>query len=115
MGVNIAEPRQTHIQSNAEPERKPVVTVVWGGGEAIRQKRRLGGRTVGRDLLGEVQKNENQDEMLDIQKGEEAAGSKSEPRISMKAVEIERTAEDLRMTHKRDRTGPRCDERVFEN
>jgi hypothetical protein len=38
IGVNIAEPRKTHIQLNAEPEAKPVFMVVWRGGEAIRQK-----------------------------------------------------------------------------
>jgi hypothetical protein len=81
-----------------------------GGREAIRQKGRFGGRTVGRDLLGVVQKNEKEDEMLAIQKREGSGGSNSQRPIEMKAVAIERTAKDLRMTHKRDRTGPRCDE-----
>jgi hypothetical protein len=31
MGVNMAEPRQTYIQSSAEPELRPVVVVVWRG------------------------------------------------------------------------------------
>jgi hypothetical protein len=38
MGVNVAEQRQTSIQSNAEPEAKPVVVVAWRGGESMKQK-----------------------------------------------------------------------------
>jgi hypothetical protein len=36
MGVNLIERRQTYIQSNADPEMRPVVVVVWRGGEAIK-------------------------------------------------------------------------------
>jgi hypothetical protein len=52
MGVNITEPRQTYIQSNAEAEAKPVVAVVWRGGEAIRQKGRLEGKVVRPTFIG---------------------------------------------------------------
>jgi hypothetical protein len=52
MRVNVTEPKQTSIPSNVEPEGKPVVVVVWRGGEAIRQKGRLGGRAVGFAFIG---------------------------------------------------------------
>jgi hypothetical protein len=38
MRVNITEPGQTSIPSNAEPEAKPVVIVVSRGGESRKQK-----------------------------------------------------------------------------
>jgi hypothetical protein len=38
MRVNIIEPRQAPIPSNIEQKPKPVVVVVWKGGEALRQK-----------------------------------------------------------------------------
>jgi hypothetical protein len=47
MGVSIIKPRQKYVQSNAEPEAKPVVVGVWTGGGARRQKERLGRRAVG--------------------------------------------------------------------
>jgi hypothetical protein len=52
MGVNITEGRQTYIQSNVEQEAKPVVVVVWRGGEAIRQNGRFGGRAVRPTFIG---------------------------------------------------------------
>jgi hypothetical protein len=81
-----------------------MVAVVSRVGEARRQKRRLGGRNVGQDLFGVVQKNENEEEMSDIQKREGSGGSKSETPIEMTAVAIEtieRRAEDVRRDHKR--------------
>jgi hypothetical protein len=72
----------------------------------------LGGRTVGQDLLGVVQKNEKEEEMLDIQKGEGYGSSKSQSAMEMKAMAIEtieRTAEDFLGPAKRDRTGSGCD------
>jgi hypothetical protein len=69
----------------------------------------LGGRKVGRDLLGVVHNNENEEEMLYIQKREGSSDSKSETPIEMEAVAIEAiegTAKDLRMYHKMDRTRP---------
>jgi hypothetical protein len=50
-----------------------------------------------------VQKNENEEEMLEIQKREGSGGWKSEKPIEMKVVAIEtieRTAEDLCLAHK---------------
>jgi hypothetical protein len=38
MRVKIIEGMQTCIQSNVEPEKNLVAVVVWGEGEAIRQK-----------------------------------------------------------------------------
>jgi hypothetical protein len=70
MGVNITEPRETYIQSNAEPEANPAVRVVWRGGEARRQKGRLGGRKVGEDLLGGLHSIENEEECSDIENRE---------------------------------------------
>jgi hypothetical protein len=104
MRLNIAEPRQALIPSNAELEAKRVVVVVSRGGEARRQKRRLGGRKVGRGLLGVLQRKENEEEMLDIEKSEGSGGSKSETLIEMEAVAIERiegTPKDLRLAHKK--------------
>jgi hypothetical protein len=40
--VNVTEPRQTSIPSNAEPDAKPVVVVAPRGGEAKKQKWQLG-------------------------------------------------------------------------
>jgi hypothetical protein len=40
MRVNITEPRQTSIPSDAELEAKPAVTVVFQGGEAREQNGR---------------------------------------------------------------------------
>jgi hypothetical protein len=103
MRVNITEPRQTTIPSNVEREAKPVVAVVPRDGEARKQKGRLGGRTASRNLLGVVQKNENEEEMLDNQKRERYGGSKSETPIEMEAMAIEtieRMAEDVRRDHR---------------
>jgi hypothetical protein len=50
--------------------------------------------------------------MLDIQRREESGSSKSETLIEMDSVAIEtieRTAEDLRRDHERDRTGSEWD------
>jgi hypothetical protein len=52
MGVNITDPRQKYIQSNAALDRKPVIVVVLRDGEAIRQKGRLGRRAGGPTSLG---------------------------------------------------------------
>jgi hypothetical protein len=103
MPVNITKPRQTSIPSNIEPEAKPVVVAMSWGGEARRQKGRLRGRRVGRDLMGVVQRNENEEEILDIQKMEGYDSSKSETLIKMEtAIEtIERTVEDLCRDHKK--------------
>jgi hypothetical protein len=104
MRVTIIEPRQTSIPSNVEQEAKPVVVLVSRGGEARRQKRRLGGREVGRGLLGVVQRKENEGEMLDIEKREGSGGSKSERLIEMDAVareRIEGTAKELRVAHRK--------------
>jgi hypothetical protein len=57
MGINITEPRHTYIQSNAEPEAKPVVVVVWRGAEARRQKERLEGRAVRATFIGRPPEN----------------------------------------------------------
>jgi hypothetical protein len=98
----MTEPKQTLVPSNVEQEAEPVVVVVSRGGEARTQKGRLRGRTAGRDLLTVVQKKENEEYMLDVQKGEKLGSSKSETRIGMEAVAIEtieRKAEDLRMDH----------------
>jgi hypothetical protein len=49
MRVKIIERMQKYTQSNVGPETNPVVVVVavvWREGEAIRQKGRLGVRTV---------------------------------------------------------------------
>jgi hypothetical protein len=46
MGVDVVEPRQTFIQSNAEPEAKPVVALDLRDGEASGQKGRLEGKAV---------------------------------------------------------------------
>jgi hypothetical protein len=59
---------------------------------------------VRRDLLGGFQKNENEEEMWDIQKREGSGGSRSETPIEMEKVAteaMERTAEDLRRDHKK--------------
>jgi hypothetical protein len=56
----------------------------------------LGRRTASRYLLASLQKNEKEEEMLDIQEREGSGGSKGETFIEMeqKAIEtIERTAE----------------------
>jgi hypothetical protein len=53
--------------------------------------------------LGVVQKNENEEEMLDIQKREESGGSKSKTPMEMEAVEIEAlesTTDNLCRDHK---------------
>jgi hypothetical protein len=102
MRVSITEPRQTSVPSNVEPEAKLVVVVASWGGEARRQRVRLGGRAARRNLLGVVHKNENEKEMLDIQKREGSGCSKSEMPIGMKAAAMEtmeRTAEDLHGDH----------------
>jgi hypothetical protein len=78
LGINVAEPKQTYIQSNVEPEAKSVVVVAWRGGEVRRQKGWLGGRTVGRDLLRAGRKQESEGKVLDVQKREGSGGSKSE-------------------------------------
>jgi hypothetical protein len=77
MGVNVIEPRQTYIQSNAEPDAKPVVVVVSGGGEAIRQKGPSGGRVVDSHLLRGLQKIEKDEKCSDIENREGPSGSKS--------------------------------------
>jgi hypothetical protein len=41
MRVSIIEGMQTGIQSNAEPERKLVIVVIWREVEATRQEGRL--------------------------------------------------------------------------
>jgi hypothetical protein len=54
--------------------------------------------------LGVVRRNENEEEMLDIQKREEPDDLKSETPIEMETVAvetIEKTAEYLRMDHKK--------------
>jgi hypothetical protein len=63
MRANVTESRQTSIPSNVEREAKPVVVVVPWGREARRQKWRLGRGTAGRDFLGVVQTNEDEEEM----------------------------------------------------
>jgi hypothetical protein len=103
--VNVTERRRTSIPSNVEPEAKAVVAVASRGGEARSQKRRLRGRNVGHDLLGVVQKKENDEKMLDVQKREESGGSKSQTPIERKVMAIgtiEKTAEDL---HRARKTG----------
>jgi hypothetical protein len=65
--------------------------------------RRLGVRKVGQYLFGVVQNNENEEKMLDIQKREGFAGSKSQTPIERKVVAIEtieRTAEVLHKARK---------------
>jgi hypothetical protein len=112
MRANITEPRQASIPSNVEPEAKPVIVVVSRGGEATRQKRRLRLRKVRRDLLGRLQKSENEEQMLDIQKREGSGDSKSQTPIEAKAVAIEtieRTADDLLSDHKTGQPGSGCD------
>jgi hypothetical protein len=64
-------------QSNAEPEAKRVAVVVWSGGEAVRQKGRLGGRAVGPHLSGGPQKMEKEKECSDIEKREGSGSLKS--------------------------------------
>jgi hypothetical protein len=62
----------------------------------------LGVRTVGQACLGVVQKNENEEEMLDIQAREGSSGLKSNTPIDLEAVvmkTIERTAENLHRAH----------------
>jgi hypothetical protein len=103
MRVNVTEPRQASVPSNVEPEAKSVVVVASRDGEARKQKGRLGGITAGRDCLGVVQKNENEKEMVDIQKREESGGPKSKTPIEMEAVEIEAiesTGDNLCRDHK---------------
>jgi hypothetical protein len=51
MGVKTTELRQIYIQLNVELEAKQVVAVLWRGGEAIRQKRRLGGGMIGSTFI----------------------------------------------------------------
>jgi hypothetical protein len=48
-----------------------------------------------------VQKKENEEEMLDIQKREGFGISKSQTRIERNVVAIERTVQDLCMAHKK--------------
>jgi hypothetical protein len=67
-----------------------MIEVVCRGGEAIRQKERLGGRTVGWDSLGIVHKNENEEEIFDIQKREGSGRAKSEGHIEVEAAVTER-------------------------
>jgi hypothetical protein len=101
--ANVTKPRQTSILSNVEPEAKPVVVVVSRGGEARRQKRRLGGRKVVQDLLGLVKKNENEEQMLDIHKRDVFGGSKSQTPIERRVVAIEtieKTPEELHEARK---------------
>jgi hypothetical protein len=57
MGITIFEPRQTYIQSNAEPEEKLLIAVVWMDGEAIRKKGRLGGRVLSSTVVGRPSEN----------------------------------------------------------
>jgi hypothetical protein len=73
--------------------------VVWRGGEARRQKGRLGGRAVAPHFLGVVQKNDNEDECLDIEKMEGSGGGRRDWHIEAEiwAIErIERTGKHLR-------------------
>jgi hypothetical protein len=77
MGVNIAEPRQTYIQSSAEPELKSVVVVVW-----TREKRegRRGDRKEEQlepHLLGGLQTIEKEEECSYVEKMEGSGRSKS--------------------------------------
>jgi hypothetical protein len=67
-----------------------MVEVVCKGGEAIRQKERLEGRTVGWDSLGIVHKTEDEEDILDIQKREGSGWAKSEVHIEVEAAVIER-------------------------
>jgi hypothetical protein len=73
MRVNVTEPRQTSIPSNVEPEAKPVVVVVSRGGEARRQRRRVGGRKAGQDLLGVVQRQRTKKRCQISRKGKDLA------------------------------------------
>jgi hypothetical protein len=79
MRVSFTEPRQTAIPWNIEREAKPAVAVVSRGGESRRQKERLGGRSSGQDLLGGLRKNENEEEMLDIEKRKGLAVRRARP------------------------------------
>jgi hypothetical protein len=86
MGIYITEPRQAYIRSNAAAEAKPVVAVVWRGGEARRQKAESRRGDWEEEwfvpyLLGGVQKNENKEEFSDIEKGEGSGGSKNQTPI----------------------------------
>jgi hypothetical protein len=95
MRVNTTERRQASIPSNGEEEAKPVVVVVSRGGEARRQKGRLGG----------VQTKENEEEMLDIQEKEMSGNPKSERPIEMEAVAIERIERTVEGFHRNHKTG----------
>jgi hypothetical protein len=68
MGVNITEPRQTYIQSNAEAEAKPMVAVAWSSREARRsnwEEERLVSH-----LVGGFQNIEKEGKCSDIEKRE---------------------------------------------
>jgi hypothetical protein len=82
MRVNLIESMQTRIQSNVEPERNPVVVVVWSEGEAIRQNGLV-------SLISECyQKIENEDESGDIEKRERSVGSRFQAPIEVDSLVI---------------------------
>jgi hypothetical protein len=112
MGGNIIEPRQTCIQSNAEPDAKPAVAVVSGSGEAIRQKGRSGGRAVCSHLLRDLQKIGKEEGCSDIEKREEPSSSKSRKPLERGGGNRKNRKDIRRPSHgpqERDRTGSRCD------
>jgi hypothetical protein len=83
---------------------KPVVLVVWRGGEAIWQKAQLERRAVRATFSGGVPKREKEGERSDIEKREGSGDSKSQTPIEKERVaieRIERAPEELRVAHKK--------------